>query len=397
MVRLVMFIGKPAHGDYQDIEYQFPDGSTFGPSKFFGKALFQWLETQQVEVTSVQILGSRNSIWHHTLELQTKHLHLASELEEAVLNEGVTDDDLERLQDCLSSQLEAHVLCEIVPTETSKDNLAQLVGTLGRSVEARTEIYVDVTHGFRHWGLIAVQALDFLRLAHGAQLKGVYYGNLQTKQAVDLALDRLMEWSEQLAILRNTGLFGQLPHLVSQHDDRLGSALHELDFALSTHRLGDVSTALKRVHSILASPSANVTNPILDLALDALGQELEVLTTDHIADVQIDLAERALETGDFLRCSLLLVEAVVSASIADSKKRSNPRLRIEASNQLKGRMQTHELDFKRLNHVRNAMAHGSDSKGEDILRDREQAALYFRKTLKKVRHAVTQLKSNPEI
>ena len=95
-------------------------------------------------------------------------------------------------------------------------------------------------------------------------------------------------------------------------------------------------------------------------SLKAASAKLTWASQRGLGEKQRLCAMHALETGDLMRCVILCLEAFISKAVPTGTDERNYTLREEAYQAMLDRLSDQDRrDMKKLEHLRNAVAHGS--------------------------------------
>lgn len=385
MRRLITILGKPDTAGtqrYRPTTYTFPDGRTSREHAFFGIALYQWWQAgKQGKIDELVVVGTPTSAWdalyelHPAIESDDELAQVWLELKERVDSQtGASQHDLSAVEHVLEHVLEhVSVRCVVVGECVEPEEQVALLHTLTHTMRSQDHVVLDLTHGYRHLGLIAFEALLFAAHARGVCVDGVYYA-LFGKQARAASLDgmqTLAAWSEALAIFRRTGVLGPLVPLMREISPQCAAPLAALAYQLSINTFDRAHLSWNQLRGQLTRERDQPG--ILGMASGALLEEMTKIFGEgdaHLCDWQLAISHKALESGDYMRAALMLYEAVISAAIYDVTRRSDSFLRQDVNQALtseKSPVQrecfadAHEFwIFKTLSFVRNTIAHGSN-------------------------------------
>lgn len=389
--RLVTFLGAPRHPDtsesvadaratrYRPTRYDFGCGE-LQESAFFGIALYRWLVARGQHVDALVVVGTRASIWDSLYEAAELELDQDwAQLVEAVEAQAVGEAELARLEQRLGERLGIEVRCVRIDEAAEREGQLALLRRLDALFESGDACVIDFTHGYRHYGPLAIESAVLLHQARGVRLEGAYYGMFPaTRQGrtpvVRLdALEELASWARAIAVLRQTGSFGRLPELLGAEHPELSTPLEELDFALLTERY---DRALRQANQLLGSIRGILKRgeqtSLSALFLGELCEVIAPMTSRHLADWQLAEAQRALSVRAFARAAILAYEALHSAAIGDARRRLDRHARNEVQKAWKnpavrGRVfEDGGEAYWRLRSLRNALAHGSGDHTDDI-------------------------------
>ncbi len=213
MNTLVTFLGKGQYDKstgYRTATYRFPDGSE-RETPFFGLAL-----ANHLNVDTLVILGTSSSQWGVPVE------NLAGEgqeeerilrLMEAEATAAVDQTMLNDLAEVMSSAAGRTVLPRLIPFGKNADEQYRILNMVAAAAPDGT-VNFDVTHGFRHLGMVGFQAAFMLERMRNLQIAHLWYGALDMTDAgitPVLTLDgltRVQRWVDALAQFDATGDYG---------------------------------------------------------------------------------------------------------------------------------------------------------------------------------------------
>jgi CRISPR-associated Csx2 family protein len=175
--------GKPSM-DYRKTMYRFDDGYITEASAFFGYELF--LKYKPAEF---HIVGTLQSMWA-TLYLHVMLQHgiqenvyfdLWDELVSNIDNETLKDV-LPKLEKKLSKVLKAKVVIHIVDLLENSKKMWGFFSHLQTIIKKDDDVYLDVTHGFRHIPIILMNAMTYLTTyRENVNVAGIFYGAFEAK------------------------------------------------------------------------------------------------------------------------------------------------------------------------------------------------------------------------
>jgi CRISPR-associated Csx2 family protein len=333
--------------------------------------LFEWLSNQQSEVIDeLVVIGTAGSAWStlHELVPGWDTDQAASEdwlaLKEREIEGKVTEQMLDLVSERLASQLAgAGVRCVLIGHCHLGEEQRALLGSIAGVIPPNERVFLDITHGFRHFGVLAIQSLMFLAQAIDVTIEGVYYGMFEPNRAVSLAGgQQLTEWAEALVLMKRAGQLAPLVPLLQPGYPSIAKLIDELHFLLSINAFDRAITKYGQVKGQIKRMQAG---SLLDVAIGhIIAEDLRTLfDSTLICDIQRRMARRALATGDSMRAAVLTYEAVLSAGISDPKQ----VMRFETRKRVRGMLDTgnhfqgnEKVVFETLTKVRNCVAHGSN-------------------------------------
>jgi CRISPR-associated Csx2 family protein len=377
--RLVMFLGRPSGpivheqgtNRYKTTTYRFDDGRDYTTS-VFGVALFNWLrETCDEQIESLHVFGTSGSQWDSLIELvqdvndlddtrQGQYL----ELVEAVSKQLVNDDHLNKTASALRDALGVVTHCHLVSAEVSLSDQYNLFRELATVCDRNDRLYMDVTHGFRHFPMLGINSALFFRQLLSVNIEGIYYGQIDGFVVKLAALDEIAEWTAALSIFERTGLLGPIADLYATAGlNEQASPLSTLAFHLATSRHTRLADSARQAVSALGKA---VEHPIHEVIGPQLVRTLRerFLRDTHVAFIERRLAAQALESRDWTQAAINLYESLLSAAIGDPRQRGDRHARTDADKAFKDQSPLEYADmnmFHELKNLRNIFAHGNDA------------------------------------
>lgn len=425
-LRMITFLGKPNYLQedegagspprYRLAAYDFGEGYLSRQTPIFGLALFEYLSASETRPEEVLVLGTRASQWdclHELSDSDAEEDVLAGlELGESVRQGDVSREQLDGVEKILSEVLEGTtVRCELIGEASEAEGQFDILRTIAGGMDNGDEVHLDVTHGFRHWGQVGLESLLFLRQVRQIAVGGVYYANFGARNddgsapVVRLeAVDAMADWSEALASFRQTGQLGRLPDLFDANYREIARPLEKLRFSLMANRFGHAAHAARQARASLKKLVDDEPTTLASFFAGVLVDELEIFVRPHIADWQLELSRRALESGDYLRAAINAYEAIVSAAIEDSDKRKKGWYRHQvASDTLKAKEQhahpfRDQQPFWNLSNIRNALAHGGEAQNGYLrkqMRDEKSLRAFLEELLEFAQKYIRKFKVEP--
>jgi len=372
---LVTFLGKaqadPKTG-YRRARYRFPDGAV-AETPFFGLAL-----RRQIGARRLVVLGTAGSMW----DILVEHVAAGSagsleearlELVEAAERQIVDSTHLERLRPLLEEGLGCACELVLIPYGRSPQEQEMVLDELEEAVgPSEREVHFDLTHGLRHLamlGLVAARLLEVLR--RGLSVEAVWYGAFELRGEDDvvpvLRLDglvRLQEWIEAWRRFDDDGDYAVFADLIELEggDAELAEGLRRAAYFESVLNLPDARRRLLQVLERLERPLPGAGR----LFTGRLRERLAWARQGDLYQHQRRLAALHLAKGDYLRAAVLINEAVLTRWMAERGEgdvhqqpdRESARKRMLEEMGEARRDAEHE-DFRTLEALRNALAHGS--------------------------------------
>ena len=311
---LVTFLGKGRENTqtgYRTATYRFPDG--LRTTSYFGLALSEYLCPE-----CVIILGTRGSQWDLLVEnvARTGEEGAARlELIDAVVNARVEQALLDRLTPVLKSGVGRDVRPCLIPYGRDAEEQKAILETIARVVP-KGEVSFDLTHGFRHLGMVGFLSAFMLERIGKLDVRGLWYGALDmTEDGVTpvLRLDGLtsvQRWIDALDQFEVTGDYAVFAELLAA--DGVGEdktrCLKEASFYERTCNTPDAARKLQSFLPVLEKPLRGASG----LFQVALRGRLDWVRETSLEQHQRRLAYQHLNRGDYLRAAIFGWEALVT-------------------------------------------------------------------------------------
>jgi CRISPR-associated Csx2 family protein len=371
MTTLISFLGKgredPNQG-YRTARYRFPDGSE-RTTAYFGLALAEYLKAKRVI-----LIGTASSMWDVLIEnvvgdAATEAQRL--ELMDAVADGRVSEPLLESFRALITRTSGRALVPMVIASGTDLDQQQAILPRLAEHLVSNEPIAMDVTHGYRHLGMLALGAARYLAHTRKVQVDAVYYGALEMTGADGATpvvrldgLIHLQNWGEALAAYEASGDFSRFAPLLER--DGLPAkdvqALHHAWHYLNLTQVAEAAIALRPLLERLEQPLRGAA----ELFRERLRQGLRWVHGEDLAEQQRLLALQSLRRGDFLRATVYGMEAFLSReTLAAGRNPLDFECRNSAEQIFRQELKDGEHPhWKRnaywlLRHVRNACAHGT--------------------------------------
>lgn len=368
---LVTFLGKgrvDAATGYRSATYQFPDRQQY-TTPFFGLALAEVLQPKRLV-----IFGTSGSMWGVLLEhLATQHAinGIGDELRQAEVESRVDQGMLDRASAVLSAEFETDVHLGLISSAQTALEQIDLLSAIDHAVPREGELHIDVTHGFRHLGMMGLLSADLLqRMRPGLHVHSLWYGALDmTRDGVTpvLTLDGIQAvqlWIrafDQFEVSDDYGLFAPLLE-ADGLPPRMARRLTEASLFESLGNVYEAARCIVEVLPALARPLPGASG----LFQDTLRGRLTWATASDFGGQQRELAMRALRRGDMPRALLMGLEAFITRlCLEEGADPKNVSDRLRLSDEYHKKAKQRELPpeaafaFMTLKSLRNAYAHGS--------------------------------------
>lgn len=360
MTTLISFLGKGVadrNTGYRTAAYRFaPNFVRSVP--YFGLALTEYLKPERLI-----LVGTAGSMWDVFFEQQTE---LDEALIEAVSNQEVTEELLERHQQPLADKIGCPVDCVLIPYARDTAEQVEILGTLARAVRAGEKVALDVTHGFRHLPMLALVAARYLSHVARVQIEDIYYGALEMTplggETPVLQLGgmlQLLDWVEALATYDKDGDYGVFAPLLQRDGMRQANLLAE---AAYFERSSNPVQARQRLTSVDRALAAH-SGPMAALFKGELQERIAWYRGQTRHEWELALADAYLARRDYVRAVIFLYEAFVSRAAFERRLDHNDyRQREQAWQEAKqGNKEARKLEY-----LRNALTHGVRPDDDEI-------------------------------
>lgn len=370
---LVTFLGKGRDNlktGYRTARYRFPD-RTVRESAFFGRALAEQLAPERLVM-----LGTSGSMWGVFVE----NLVAEGEEEEARLqllyaesSDSVEQPLLDRLVPLMSRAAGRTVVARLIPYGKDEAEQRAILEAVSEAVPSG-EVSFDLTHAFRHLGMLGLISSFLLERVGKLKLKGLWYGALDMTGKDDgltpvLRLDGLMaiqRWVDALDRYDATGDYGVFAPLLEADGVPADKArcLKEAAFHERTFNIADARRKLMTFLPALDAPLPGASG----LFQKKLAERLRWVREEQLHEHQRKLAYVYLNRGDYVRAAVLAWEAVITRQCVenglDPHDYSEEGDRSQAEAKLRDSLEEQGIRWAdsphfRLKNLRNALAHGS--------------------------------------
>ncbi|WP_019627864.1 TIGR02221 family CRISPR-associated protein [Thioalkalivibrio sp. AKL10] len=384
MHSLITFLGRGHYRDtvgYRTARYAFPGGAV-RESPFFGLELANELGPGRMVV-----LGTSGSMWSVLVEHLARtgapaHEHERLALLEAESHYRVSPEQLAPLTALVQEATGMEVELRLIPEARDDREQMRILQDMADSIP-RGRVDLDLTHGFRHLGMLGFVSAYFLEALRSVQVNHLWYGALDMtpKEGPNAGLtpvlqldglDGVHRWIEALTRFDASGDYGVFAPLLER--DGLASdkakALADAHFHQTTL---NIPATRQRLMTVLKALEITELAGASGLFRDKLIERLSWARTPDLGSNQRTLALRALNRRDYPRAAIFGFEAFLTSlcleqgqTPTDYKTRERVR---EAFSEGLGE----EADWKRqawqlLRQLRNAMAHGTPPKNPHVQR-----------------------------
>ena len=380
MSTFVTFLGRGRENvktGYREATYKFPDG-TKKTTAFFGLALAGYIKPKRIV-----ILGTKSSQWGVLVENLAdvgEKEDARLELMEAEIKGEIKQEHLDKVVDLIEKTVECDVVPRLIDFGINEKEQYNILGVIAEAVP-EGEVNFDLTHGFRHFGMIGFLSTFMLaRVRQKFEVKNLWYGALEmtndeiTPVLTLDGLDRVRQWLEALNRFDATGnyrVFGSL--LVKDGvSEKKAEYLENAAFYERTLNLSAAAHEIKKFKSVLKSPLIGASG----LFKDRLAERLKWVDLGTLSKQQAELAKQYLRRRDYVRAALFGWESLVTQECEKAKLNPDNYDDREKQNVLEA-VQSWDLKeeqapgdnrvaCERLNQIRNALAHGTPPKDKHV-------------------------------
>jgi len=379
---LVSFLGTGLKTrEYRRSKYKIDD--SYYETSFVSAAL-----TQHLKVDRKIILGTSKSMWEEYYRYFSEqegafdenfYYEIADAIEKSTFIEG--SDVFSRM----SKELEevSILLLDYGLNEKELRNNINKVLEIENYIDEGDEVYMDVTHGFRSFPLLAQQAINYLKLisSKNIEVKGYYYGMLE-------AINEL-----GYAPIVDMSILNSLNDLIIGAYDFKHNSNGEAISALLVDKAPEVS---KKINNFSKAVSINYSHEIrsqiqqlskLDLAEVPLPERhiVEKVLDDflqrfsNIKDAsafQLRLAEWYMQNKYYGASYIFLTESIITKVVEDSLDSESTENNVfEKSLREKAKKNIYKYNkdltkiYNSVNKVRKNIAHALDSRHNTYLND----------------------------
>lgn len=379
---LVTFLGKSRESKdtgYRTTIYRFPDGTT-KKTAFFGLALSEYLKPD----TTV-ILGTHSSQW----DVLVENLAEEGEAEDAriqLIGAATSGNVTQSLLDDVAPLMKRAVGCNVLPRLISfgknADEQYEILDAVANAVPKKGTVSFDLTHGFRHLGMVGFLSAFMLERVRNLSVRGLWYGALDmTRDGITPVLEldglvRVKRWVDALNQFDATGDYGVFAQLLK--DDGVpadkANCLKDAAFYERTFNVRDAARKIGTFLPVLDSRLAGASG----LFQRRLADRLCWATASGSAEQQRKLAQQYLNREDFVRAAMFGREAFVTHlcekcgvhTVEYGPERENAIRQFEADLEAGKHSKERRDAYRMLTNIRNSLAHGTRP-----WHDRYQAAL----------------------
>lgn len=372
MHTLITFLGKGRENlqsGYRNATYDF-DGGEKIQTPYFGLAL-----AEHLAVDRTVVLGTATSMWdvfvEHFAKDDESNERLRLELMDRVSSGTVDSELLGRLSPMLSRSTGKKWELRLISSARTQEEQTNILHSIRDCVDSG-QVSLDLTHGFRHLGMLGFLSSFMLRRMFDAiKITGLWYGALEmTDEGITpvLRLDGLssiQDWIEALNRFDASGDYGVFTPLLEADGMPSDKArlLREAAFHEATMNISDARDKLRTVNQSLRETLHGASGLFQKTLLDRISWA----NRHYLSDCQRALAEHSLRRGDYLRAAALGYEGFVTAECEDQCVDPLDHSSREKIKTYLNESSDRSQESRTLQALRNGLAHGHP-KADDKVR-----------------------------
>ncbi|RMH49719.1 MAG: TIGR02221 family CRISPR-associated protein [Bacteroidetes bacterium] len=406
METLMLMLGVGARGDgvqevldlkYRTANYCLPEAPTRTvTTPFVGEAL---LDLYPGRFGAVHLFGTRDSMWH-TLYRHAAGREMRQDQEELFfrLADGVESRSLEEhtgdwrgMEALLSERFGLPVTAHLMPLPHTEDGIWTMLKTMASAQIRDGVVSIDITHGLRVHPVFLLVTLFYLRsLRPGLRVGSVFYGALDLQgtfggaaPVLDLKpIVALMDWVEAAKAFDRYGDAGPVAALLRQADgdglEKTARRIEYLSRVLELNLLGDLGLNTRKlvkevghVDDSRLVPLALVRDRLLAFPREIAGEPVEWMRFLKTARYHMDHRRAGLAT---LAAWEALIRRLADVyHIGEIPYEMHRRLggiargdRDIRYTSYPDHLRAFNHRVRRLNHIRNAVAHADQETSRRI-------------------------------
>jgi len=355
---LVSFIGTGGRAEggkkkeYERTDYLFPNGEKKNTA-LITSALFDFIKPDKLIV-----IGTAESVWCELIEIlpEEKQSSEYEKIFEEVWESKVSLSTLKIWEDFLSNELKSKVSLRLVDSSAT----TEIIEILYKEIPNSSNLYLDITHLFRHFPLMASFLVPILRYIKNLERVSIVYGKLKKNAPSQIVFldeaNKLVDLLEAVALVKHTGNFEKFSKILNLKDlERLYLRM-ETNREINEYEVGALS---KKIESC---SKGNIYEVISSSVLKE-----EVLPYLQARCVEERMATRALffaERKQFVKAYTLMAEAITNLAI---RAYNIPTDENNLFSKIMGILpEEFKETFRKIKLTRNAIAHASSDIREDI-------------------------------
>ena len=376
MKTFVTFLGRgrenPKTG-YREATYKFPDGST-KTTAFFGLALAEYIKPDRIV-----ILGTKSSQWGvlvENLAAEGEAEDTRLEIFEAEAIGEIEQEHLDKVTNLISGAIGCEVVPRLIPFGVDESEQYKILDVIATNVPEGV-VNFDLTHGFRHFGMIGFLSAFMLARVRGVEVKhrrlevkDLWYGALEmTKDNITPVLrldglDRVRQWLDALNRFDATGDYRVFGSLLVKDGVSTDMAKH-LETAAFHERTLNLSAAADEIHKFRSILESNLTGAS-GLFQQRLAARLMWVDLEMLSEQQAELAYQYLERRDYVRAAVFAWESIITNACEEQGLNPSIRTNRERQNVFTAVGADNQQALRNLNQIRQALAHANPPNAERV-------------------------------
>jgi CRISPR-associated Csx2 family protein len=392
-MHLISFLGRvpKSESGYRTTVYKFSNGDKTEPVSFIG-----WPLIERLSPSHILVLGTQGSMWDHLLDsipVQYLDENLHMELMTQVENKQVEQVLLDRFSSAFAKHL--GVDCNLVVIPYGKDMAEQIeiMEIIEKYIPQGSQVSLDITHGFRHLPMLGLVTAQYLQRLKNVDIDSIYYGmydpDLGVGEVYNLkGMLQLESWVFALSQFDKDGDYSVFSEPLKQ-DGFSDTGIKALEKAAYFERTFNVSKAKQQLNTFGAELGEELPQAG-KLFTSALKERVEWAKNNNLLAHQRKLAHFYLDNGDYVRASIFALEAFITSLLKADENEYNYDDRQQAIHEFKKGLRgdaEKERDYKDLNNIRNAFAHGTkgaNKKYQSILETPEKLDMQLHQLFKRL-------------
>ncbi len=384
---LISFLGRQRRfeGGYRPASYRFPDGEVV-ETRYFARALRRRLDPGRIV-----LFGTASSMWDVLSEDCDAGADLWAEVAEAVDRAVVDRPLLGRVAEKVSAAWGCEVRLGLIPFGLDETGQVAILNAMAEAADGMERVHLDVTHGFRSLPMLALMAAFYLEVVRGIKIAGIHYGMFDARdehgETPVVRLDGLLRFGRWIGALRQydkDGDYSVFATLLGEAGVEEAGRLAEAAFFERTGNVRDAARRISTLHCSLEEIDS-ARFPAAAMFVPALRERIGWFRKPSLAAREWALAEEYLERRDYFRALLLALEAALTAEL---ERRGIDAADFDARRKVHDELRESNGHYRRLNSLRNQVAHGSRERSRDlerVLRDETTLSSTLRGLMKEMR------------
>lgn len=230
---------------------------------------------------------------------------------------------------------------------------------------------MDVTHAFRHLPMLALIAARFLARVRNVLIEDIYYGAYDMKDPASdevpvlrlKGMLKMLDWVDALSSYDKDGDYSVFSGLLADDGMAEGRA-RILESAAFQERVNHLEGARQKLSASLEAIATH-QGPLGSLFRPELEARVAWVRKPERSQRELALADAYLARRDYLRTSIFLLEGLITREV--DRRKGNPQ-NYEERDEARKALGQDDKRFKKLEWLRNALAHGQRSQDTETAR-----------------------------